>query len=96
MPDADSPTAVARDATIRNADGLHFRPIMQFVDLCTRFRAKVTVEYDGRSADGCSPMELLMLVATKGAQIKISAAGDDAQDAVAQLVNLVESGFGEP
>ncbi len=84
-----------RDVVIPNKEGLHFRPIMQFVDTATRFGAHLTVHCQGRQADGRSAMELLMLVGTQGATLKIVANGEDAPAAVDALSKLVESGFGE-
>ena len=87
--------AVVREVVIPNKEGLHFRPIMQFVDIAQRFSAGLTVHCDDRQADGRSPMEMLMLVATQGSKVRVVADGADAQELVDALVNLVESGFGE-
>ena len=87
--------AVEREVIIPNKEGLHFRPIMQFVDLAQRFEAGVTVHCAERAADGRSPMEMLMLVATQGAKVRVVADGPDAEQLVTALAGLVESGFGE-
>jgi len=87
--------AVEREVVIPNKEGLHFRPIMQFVDVAQRFQAGVTVHCEDRVADGRSPMEMLMLVATQGSKVRVVAEGEDAQQLVDALVSLVESGFGE-
>ncbi len=87
--------AVTREVIIPNKEGLHFRPIMKFVDTAQRYRAGVTVHCEDRQADGRSPMEMLMLVATQGAKVKVVADGVDAEELVNALVSLVESGFGE-
>ena len=87
--------AVEREVIIPNKEGLHFRPIMQFVDLAQRFQAGVTVHCAERAADGRSPMEMLMLVATQGAKVRVVADGPDAEQLVTALAGLVESGFGE-
>lgn len=87
--------ATEREATITNKEGLHFRPIMQFVDTTSRFEAQVTLHCEGRKADGRSPMELLMLVATQGTKVKVIADGADADAALDALVALIKSGFGE-
>jgi phosphocarrier protein len=80
---------------IPNKEGLHFRPIMQFVDVAQKYKAGVTVHCNERAADGRSPMEMLMLVATQGSKVRITADGNDAEQLVAELARLVESGFGE-
>ena len=87
--------AVTRELVIPNKEGLHFRPIMQFVDLAQRFKAGVTVQCEDRSADGRSPMEMLMLVATHGSRVRLTADGSDAEALLDALAHLVESGFGE-
>ncbi len=86
---------VERDVVIPNKEGLHFRPIMQFVDTAQRYVSTIRVHCEGREADGRSPMELLMLVATHGARVRLVAEGDDAQQALEAVVGLIESGFGE-
>jgi phosphocarrier protein len=87
--------AVEQEVVIPNKEGLHFRPIMQFVDVAQRFTAGVTVHCEDRAADGRSPMEMLMLVATQGARVRVVAEGADAEACVQALVQLVQSGFGE-
>lgn len=86
---------VEREITIRNKEGLHFRPIMQLVEVCARFTAQVKLMCDGREADARSPMELLMLVATQGTRMRLVADGDDAESAAEAIVQLVEAGFNE-
>ena len=90
-----APPTTQRELVIPNKEGLHFRPIMQLVDATARFGARITLHCQGRQADGRSPMELLMLVATQGAKVTLVAEGEDAPQAVAALAALIESGFGE-
>ena len=84
-----------REVIVPNKEGLHFRPIMQFVDTAARFGSRVTVHCHERQADGRSPMELLMLVATQGSKVTMVAEGEDAPQALAALAALIETGFGE-
>ena len=86
---------VEREVVVTNKEGLHFRPIMQLVDTAQRFSAKITVECEGRAADGRSPMELLMLVGVQGSKIKLMLEGPDAQEAADEIAKLFENGFGE-
>jgi phosphocarrier protein len=91
------PTAT-RDIVVSNKLGLHARPAMQFVDLANQFQANVTVFKGGdepAEADGKSVMQMIILAATEGTPLKIVADGDDAEVAVAKLVELFESKFGE-
>ncbi len=80
---------------IRNREGLHARPAAEFVKLASRFGAEVWVEKDGLEVNGKSIMGVLMLAAEAGSRLRIRAVGDDAEEALAGLVELVEAGFGE-
>ncbi|MEY3021487.1 MAG: phosphocarrier protein HPr [Planctomycetota bacterium] len=84
-------------ATIVNRLGLHARPAMAFVEEAMRFVAAigVTKRGDGETVDGKSILQMLMLAGTCGSVIEISADGPDEADAIAALVQLVESRFGE-
>ena len=63
--------------------------------LATRYEARVKVSRDRREMDGKSIMGILLLAAARGSTITISADGADEKDAVAALVALVQTGFGE-
>jgi len=95
MQDAESPLVLERETVIPNKEGLHFRPIMQFVDAASRFSARVKVHCEDRDADACSPMELLMLMAVQGTRVKVVATGADAAEAIDTLVGLIDAGFNE-
>jgi phosphocarrier protein HPr len=85
------------EVEIKNADGLHMRPAMQFVDTASKFQSSITVSKDGTSVDGKSIMQMSMLAATYGARLKIKAEGADAPEAIEALRELVEvKKFGEP
>ena len=81
--------------TVVNQLGMHARAAAKFVHLATRYEARVKVARDRREMDGKSIMGILLLAAARGSTITISAEGADEHDAVAALVALVASGFGE-
>jgi phosphocarrier protein len=81
--------------TVVNQLGMHARAAAKFVHLATRYEARVKVARDRREMDGKSIMGILLLAAARGSTITITADGADERDAVAALVALVESGFGE-
>lgn len=86
---------ITRECVIRNRLGLHARAAAKFVHLATRYASQIRVARDGRTMDGKSIMGILLLSASAGANIVISADGTDETDAVDALCRLVESGFGE-
>ena len=85
----------SQNVTVVNQLGMHARAAAKFVHLATRYEARVTVARDRREMDGKSIMGILLLAAGRGSTITISAEGTDEQAAVAALVALVQSGFGE-
>ena len=85
------------EVEIRNADGLHMRPAMQFVDLASKFAADIKVTNGDTSVDAKSIMHMTMLAATCGTKLSVRAEGSDARQATDALRELVEQKlFGEP
>ncbi len=80
---------------ICNRRGLHARASAKFVTLASQYDATVTVSKDGSDVLGTSIMGLMMLAAAMGDHIEIRAEGAQADEALAALVNLVETKFGE-
>lgn len=81
--------------TICNQRGLHARAAAAFVKCLADINADVTVEKDGQIADGSSILSLMMLAASQGSTVKISAVGPEASKAIQSLTNLINSRFGE-
>ena len=84
-----------RSVRIPNQYGLHARPAAEFVKLAGKFRSNVWVKKDDVEVNGKSIMGVMMLAAEHGSEIMIRASGEDAEDAVKALAELVEGGFGE-
>ena len=78
------------EVEIRNAEGLHMRPAMQFVDLAGQFKAGITVRNKDIVADAKSFMQMTMLAATYGTKLLIRAEGHDAREAVDVLGRFFE------
>lgn len=82
---------------IKNAEGLHMRPAMQFVDTASRFDCDIIVSNGQTNADGKSIMQMSMLAATCGTRLHLRAQGPEAEQALEALRELVEvKTFGEP
>ena len=85
------------DLEIKNAEGLHMRPAMQFVDVANRFESDIAVSNDQTKVDGKSIMQISMLAATCGTKLRVRAEGPDAREAIDALRVLVEEKhFDEP
>ena len=78
-------TLVRLPATV----ALHARPAGAFVRAAALFAATIEVQANGRRANAKSILEILALGADGGTELAISASGDDAAQAVADLRRLV-------
>ena len=92
--DADD-RSLAREVEIVNQRGLHARASAKFVQLAGSFQATIHVDKDGTRVGGTSIMGLMMLAASPGCSIRITASGAEAEEALAALTALVASRFGE-
>ena len=80
---------------ISNQRGLHARASARFVSIAEQFDATIMVSKDGHVVGGDSIMGLMMLAASKGSEIHVSATGPEANEALAAIKALVEELFGE-
>lgn len=80
---------------IANEKGLHARASAKFVEVVEAFDATAEVTKDGMSVSGDSIMGLLMLAASRGTSIKVTATGPQATEMLAALELLVTDLFGE-
>lgn len=85
----------SRQFVIVNKRGLHARASAKFVQMVEGFSAQVTVSKDGMSVGGTSIMGLMMLAASTGCSIDVSAEGADAGEALDALEALIANKFGE-
>jgi len=92
-PIADSP--IERDLEIINQRGLHARASAKFVQVAGSFDASIHVEKDGTTVGGTSIMGLMMLAASPGCCIRVTASGPQAEAAMAAIVELIATRFGE-
>ncbi len=81
---------------IVNKRGLHARASAKFVGAVAAMEGcQVRVARDGHSAAGGSILGLMMLGAARGDAIELTVRGAKAEERLAELVALVEGGFGE-
>jgi len=86
---------IEREARIQNKLGLHARAASKFVGLAQRFGATVTVSHGAQSANGKSIMSMMILQATCGTTINISTNGEDEEQAIEQIIALIDNRFEE-
>jgi phosphocarrier protein len=86
---------ITRDIMISNRLGLHARAAAKLVSVANRFGAEVTLVKDGHRVNGKSIMGVMMLAASRGTMLQLQVNGDGEEDAVAELVALIDDKFGE-
>lgn len=84
-----------KSVIVNHEVGLHARPASVFVQTAAKFSSDISVTHGERTANAKSILTVLTLGAHKGAEITISTEGDDAEEALTTLVELVNNNFGE-
>lgn len=86
---------VTQSTTIINKLGLHARAASKFANTANRFASLISLEAKGKSIDGKSIMSIMLLAASIGTDITISADGEDEQAALDALITLIHNKFDE-
>jgi phosphocarrier protein len=90
-----APTKRVARVRITNKRGLHARASAKIVESAARFESVILVSRDGQSVDARSIMGLMMLAASLGAEVEVSAEGPDSGEALTAILALIEAKFGE-
>ncbi len=78
-----------------NKHGLHTRSASAIVALANQFQCAITISSVIGESDARDMIRLMLLEASQGNEICISAEGVDAEEAVSALSDLVAAGFYE-
>ena len=84
-----------KNVVVNNQVGLHARPATFFIQKANAYKSGIWIERDERKVNAKSLLGVLSLGIVKGGEITIIADGEDEKEAIAGLVALVESNFGE-
>jgi len=76
---------------IKNKQGLHARPAALFVQIANKFDSDVIVSKGKTKVNGKSIMGIMMLEAGMGSKVTIITKGEDAQQAITELENILLS-----
>ncbi|MEX1196627.1 MAG: HPr family phosphocarrier protein [Pseudohongiellaceae bacterium] len=80
--------------TIINKAGLHARAASKLAAVCSRYACDIRIG-DEHMVDGKSILSLMMLAANKGTELDVIAEGDDENNAVEEIIQLVNNRFDE-
>ncbi|WP_018921656.1 phosphocarrier protein HPr [Salsuginibacillus kocurii] len=80
---------------ITSETGIHARPATQLVNKAGQFSSDVTLEYNGKSVNLKSIMGVMSLGVGQGAEVTITVEGNDEEEAIAAIEEVVKEGLGE-
>ncbi|MCL2001400.1 MAG: HPr family phosphocarrier protein [Planctomycetes bacterium] len=85
---------IHKTVIVRHKFGIHARPAAKIVSLCNAFTSDIEIVKDGEPpANGKNILDIMMLAAATGVELLIRATGIDAEQAIAQLGEMLESDF---
>jgi phosphocarrier protein HPr len=87
--------SISRNIEIINKLGLHARAAAQLVQLASNFSSHIEIEKDNRRVNGKSIMGVMMLAAGKGSQITLHTDGEDEEESMNKLEELINNRFNE-
>ncbi len=82
---------VEKEVTVVPEEGLHARPAAKFVKMAKGFNSDIKVIKDSTEANAKSSLNLMTLGATQGDKLLIQAEGEDAEEAVEALAELIST-----
>lgn len=86
---------IRQEVTITNTTGLHFRPAGIFCNVASRYKAKITFEYDNVCTNAKSILGVLGACIKKGDTIVLVCDGEDEKEAMEAMLKAIADGLGE-
>ena len=80
---------IQREITVKNPQGLHARPAAMFVQIASKYNSHVMIQKGDEKVNGKSIMGILTLGAQKNSKVILEINGEDAQQAMLELGNLL-------
>jgi phosphocarrier protein len=77
------------EVVIKNPQGLHARPAAMFVQIASKYNANVALQKGEERVNGKSIMGILTLGIEQNSKVVLEADGDDADEVVAELTQLL-------
>ena len=77
------------EVVIKNSQGLHARPAAMFVQIASKYNANVALQKGEERVNGKSIMGILTLGIEQNSKVVLEADGDDADEVVAELKQLL-------
>ncbi|WP_125153710.1 HPr family phosphocarrier protein [Clostridium rectalis] len=82
---------ISKEVIVNSSTGLHARPATLLVKKASSFKSDIYMEFNGKKANIKSLIGVLSLAVTSGANIILSASGDDEVLAIEEVSKLISS-----
>ncbi|MDN5304462.1 MAG: phosphocarrier protein HPr [Fusobacteriaceae bacterium] len=79
----------SKTVVITNETGMHTRPANEFVKEVKTFNSEITLSANGKEVKAKSLLKILSLGIKKGTEVTVTAIGDDAEQAVEKLADVL-------
>ena len=86
---------VEKKLILKNKLGLHARAAAKLVQVAEQFKSDIKIMKDNVEADGKSILGVLLLAAPVGSELLFRIDGEDEQQAIEAIEQLIEDKFGE-
>ena len=86
---------ITKEAVINNLEGLHARPAVFFIQKANEFKSSIWIEKEDRRVNAKSLLGVLSLGIVKGTAVNLIADGNDENEAISTLSDLIASDFSE-
>lgn len=84
---------VTKEVVINNQVGLHARPATFFIQKANEFKSSIWIEKEDRRVNAKSLLGVLSLGIVKGTAVNLIADGNDENEAISTLSDLIASDF---
>ena len=86
---------VSQSVVVKNPTGLHLRPAGILCKEAIQFKSLITFSFRDTTANAKSVLSVLGACVKSGDEITLCCEGEDEKEALARLVEAIESGLGE-
>ena len=86
---------ISQNLTITDPIGLHMRPAAVFASEMGKFQCSVTIIFNDARIDAKSIINLMTACIKCGSEVEVQCEGPDEADALAKMIELIESGMGD-
>ncbi|MBQ3516324.1 MAG: HPr family phosphocarrier protein [Lachnospiraceae bacterium] len=86
---------VSQKVVVKNPTGLHLRPAGILCKEAIQFKSLITFSFRDTTANAKSVLSVLGACVKSGDEITLCCEGEDEQEALNRLVEVIEAGLGE-